>query len=318
MLKRKPEEGDLVTSAEAFGQLVKDIRETTGMSQDKVAIQVPCDRSQIARVELGTRVPHGDLILAVDRILDTGGLLLRLWSKINWYPVIEHPDWFKRRARMDAEALALRVYQAALVPGLLQTEDYIEALFKLADLDGEGSVRERVAARWSRQLRWVSPDGPLLVVVLDESCIRRVVGSRAIMREQCRRLLALGQQPNIIIQVLPFNGVSVDRPNVSMSLITLPDGDQWVYSESLDRGHFSDDPAVLAKHARTYDVLRAAALSASDSAALIREALEGYADDEQPRSERSDLGQEQLQREQRRRLCRGRRGPRLYGRRPRP
>ncbi|WP_408648995.1 hypothetical protein [Streptomyces poriticola] len=52
-------------------------------------------------------------------------------------------------------------------------------------------------------------------------------------------------------------------------MIEMPDGQRWVYSESLDRGHFSDDPAVFVRHSRTCDVLRADVLSASGSAALI-------------------------------------------------
>jgi hypothetical protein len=96
-----------------------------------------------------------------------------------------------------------------------------------------------------------------------------------------------------------------------MSLITLPDGHKWVYSESLDRGHFNDDPAVYARHSQTYDVLRADAPSARESAALISDVMEGYEHHGQARAERGDLDQEQLQRRQRRRLHRIR--PRIPG-----
>jgi transcriptional regulator with XRE-family HTH domain len=316
MLKRKPEVGELATSAETFGKLIKDLRETARMSQDAVAQLVPCDRSQIARVELGTRVPQADLVMALDRIFDTGGLLQRLCSQINWYSKVEHPDWFKRRAQMDAEAAIVREYGERVIPGLLQGTEYAETLF--AQVPSTGDDGKRTVARLSRALRYGGEDGPALLAVLDESCLRRVVGSRAVMHAQCKHLLEMGLRPNIRIQVAPFGAGQLILPNTPMSLITLPDGEQWVYSESLDRGHFSNDPAVFAQHSRTYDVLRADALSASDSAALIREAMEGYADDEEPRPQRSDLGQEQLQRQQRRQLHRGGRGPRLYGRTPRP
>ncbi|WP_329136102.1 helix-turn-helix domain-containing protein [Streptomyces sp. NBC_01476] len=316
MLKRKPEAGDLATSADTFGELLKDLRDTAGMSQAKLAAQIPCDRSQIARIEAGTRVPQKNLVETCDELLETGGLLIRLWRRINWYPVVEHPDWFKRRAAMDAEAVAVREYGTQVIPGLLQTEEYIRTLFSLAASDEDGNLNERVKARLSRQHRYLNdPEGPLLVVVLDESCIRRVVGGPAVMRDQCERLLTAGKQPNIRIQVVPFTESALTPATRPMSLITLPDGEDWVYSESLDRGHFTDDPKVLARHSRTYDVLRADALSASNSAALISEAMEGYGHHEHPRPERRKMGQKQLQRQQRRKLRRG--GPRLHGHRPR-
>ncbi|EST30616.1 hypothetical protein M878_18030 [Streptomyces roseochromogenus subsp. oscitans DS 12.976] len=87
----------------------------------------------------------------------------------NWYPQVEHPDWFKRRAEMDERALGLREYQERVVPGLLQGPGYAQALFSQ--------------------------------VARDESCLRNGVGSPEVMREQCAHLLSVGQRPNIRIQV---------------------------------------------------------------------------------------------------------------------
>ena len=152
--------------------------------------------------------------------------------------------------------------------------------------------------------------------MLDESCLRNMVGSPAVMRDQCAHLLSVGQRPNIRIQVAPASFSGLLRPNVSMSLIELPDGHRWVYSESLDRGHFNDDPAAYARHSQAYDVLRADALSARESVALISDAMKGYEQHEQARTLRGELDQEQLQRRKRRQLHRS--GPRFPRPRPRP
>ncbi|MCQ4046077.1 Scr1 family TA system antitoxin-like transcriptional regulator [Streptantibioticus rubrisoli] len=315
MGRRNGVTGQAATSGAVFGEVLRDARERAGWSQGKLAGEIPCDRSLITRIEAGSRVPDVGFAEACDRLLGTDGLLRRLWHRIDWYPVVEHPDWFRRRAQMDAVAVALREFQMQVVPGLLQTEAYARALFARVEPDEE-VVQERVLARMSRQQRFLNDDGPLLLAVLDESSIRRVVGGPDVMREQCAHLLAVGERPNIRIQVAPFTIAHLRPPNTSMSLITLPDGHEWVYSESLDRGHFSDDPAVIARHTRTYDLLRADALSTRDSAATICEAMEGYGDDDQLRPQRGDLAQEQLQRRQRRQLHRGR--PRHPRRRPRP
>ncbi|UZJ29941.1 helix-turn-helix domain-containing protein [Streptomyces endophytica] len=297
-----------------FGELLKHHREAAGLTQAALARKIPCDRSHVARIEAGTRVPQDAFAKHCDELLGTGGVLLRLWGRIDWYPEVQHPDWFERRAQMDALAVALREYQERVIPGLLQTEDYARALFSRVASGNE--VEERVQARLSRQQRFLMTAGPQYIVVLDESCLRNLVGSSAIMREQCAHLLNVQRHRNIRIQVAPAEFPELVRPNASMSLITLPDGHRWVYSESLDRGYFNDDPAVCVRHERTYDALRADALSARDSAALIGELMEGCERDGHGRSGHGDLDQEQPQRRQRRQLHRS--SPRYPRRRPRP
>ncbi|WP_407287681.1 DUF5753 domain-containing protein [Streptomyces sp. BP-8] len=298
-----------------FGEVLKHHREAALLTQAALAAKIPCDRSHVARVEAGTRVPQEAFAKACDELLDTGGVLLRLWGRIDWYPEVQHPDWFKRRAEMDAVAIALREYQERVIPGLLQTPDYARALFSRRSASAD-EVEERVRARLSRQQRFRADDGPLYVVVLDESCLRNVVGSPKLMRDQCAHLLSVGRRPNIRIQVAPAGIIGLARPRGSMSLIELPGGRRWVYSESLDRGHFNDDPAAYARHFQTYDVLRADACSPRESAALISDAMEGYEHHEQARTRRRDLDQEHVQRRQRRQLHRNR--PRYPRHRPRP
>ncbi|WP_105975048.1 helix-turn-helix domain-containing protein [Streptomyces geranii] len=316
MARRNAEDGSGagVSNAALFGEVLRHFREAAFLTQAALAAQIPCDRSHVAKVEAGISVPQDTFAKKCDELLGTGGVLLRLWKKVDWYPEVQHPDWFERRARMDGEAIALREYQERVIPGLLQAPTYAHALFsRIASGD---EVDERVRARLSRQPRFLADDGPLYVAVLDESCLRNTVGGPRVMRDQCAHLLSVGRRPNIRIQVAPADYSELLRPNVSMSLIELADGHRWVYSESLDRGHFNDDPAVFTNHSRAYDVLRADILSARESAALISDVMEGYGQHEQARTRRGDLDQEQLQRRERRQLHRS--GPRIPRRRPRP
>ncbi|WP_327688495.1 helix-turn-helix transcriptional regulator [Streptomyces tubercidicus] len=301
--RRNAASGPAANTAAVFGEVLKHFRELAGFTQQALSKKIPCDRSHVARIEAGARVPQDTFAKQCDELLGTGGVLLRLWGRIDWYPEVQHPDWFERRAEMDAKAVALRQYQAQVMPGLLQSEEYAWGLF--SGLAYSEKAEERVRARLSRQGRFLDAGGPLYVAVLDESCLRNVVGSAAVMRGQCAHLLAVGQRPNIRIQVAPAHRPALIRPKTSMTLITLPKGEQWVYSESLERGHFNDDPAVFARHSHTYDVLRADALSASESAALIGDFMERYGDHGQAPAEHSDMDQEQLQRPRRRGLHRG-------------
>ncbi|EFG64941.1 xre family toxin-antitoxin system, antitoxin component [Streptomyces sp. SPB074] len=287
-------------------------RTQSGVTQAELARALNVERSLVSEFESGDRVPDLKHAEDADAFLNAGGALVELWKETDWYPQVEHPDWFERRAWMDAEATSVHLYQAMLMPGLMQTPEYAEAL--LERFEEDKPMGERVQARMSRQARFRVPNGPILVAVLDESVLRNVVKSSEIMAAQCKYLLDMGQLPNVRVQVVPADSPRINRPDASMSLIALPDGTTTVYSESLDRGHFIVEPKLVAQHARTYDVLRADSLSAAHSTALIRDAMERYERHEAPRLVRRELDQEQLQRNQRRRL----RGNRTRLPRPRP
>jgi transcriptional regulator with XRE-family HTH domain len=301
MTRRNATGDGAVTTAVMFGNVLRHFRERAGLKQAELARQIPCDRSQVAKVETGLGVPSDVFVSKCDEVLDTGGLLLELWGKVDWYPDVGHPDWFEHRAQMDAECVALMQYQDRVIPGLLQTEDYARALF--ATEPEKDEIEDRVRARLSRQQRFFSPGNPpLYVALLEESCLRTVIGGADVMHDQLAQVLAAGKRDNIRIQVVPADKPGILRPITPMSLITLPEGHRWIYSESLERGHLTDEPARYARHAQTYDVLRADALSADESAALIGEFMKGY------RHHGHRVAQEQLQRVQRRQLHRSGRG----------
>lgn len=214
MVRRNAEDGSGtgVSNAALFGEVLRHFREAALLTQAALAQRIPCDRSHVAKVEAGTSVPQDTFAKACDELLSTGGVLLRLWKKVDWYPEVQHPDWFARRAQMDAEAVALREYQEQVVPGLLQAPGYAHALFSQISTGNE--VEERVRARLSRQPRFLADDGPLYVAVLDESCLRNAVGSPEVMRDQCAHLLGVGRRPNIRIQVVPTGLLGLCHPRV--------------------------------------------------------------------------------------------------------
>ncbi|MER8182220.1 Scr1 family TA system antitoxin-like transcriptional regulator [Kitasatospora sp. NPDC094015] len=262
---------------ESFAWLLRDLIADAGETATSVARRIPCHPSLISRIESMDRVPQRDLAERCDAILATGGRLARAWDEVAWYAEVEHPDWFRRYAAMEAEAVHLRQYQVSLISGLLQTSDYAAALFRAQNEDAdEDQIAEYVAARLSRQHRFLSGvDAPALAVVLDEAAIRRVVGGPRVMRAQLAHLLNVGQRPNITLQVAPFDLGERTRSGTTFTIVTLPEGARWVYSESIAGGHFTCDPDQLARRTRAYDRLTADALSVSDSARLIRRVMEG-------------------------------------------
>ncbi|MGW8969798.1 helix-turn-helix domain-containing protein [Streptomyces platensis] len=53
--RRNAESGPAATNAAVFGEVLRHFREAAGYTQEELANKIPCDRSQVARVEAGTR-----------------------------------------------------------------------------------------------------------------------------------------------------------------------------------------------------------------------------------------------------------------------
>jgi len=316
MSQRNGSTGEADTPGALWGRQLKRARMAQGFTQAKLAVGLGFSRTTLGMYETGKDVPTREVAEKCDDQLQTGTQLADMWDDTNWYPLTTlHPDWFQRRADMDAKLTRLCEFAVGPVLGLLQTEEYAHALFGRRYPEMPNDVEANVIGRLDRQRRYFAPAGPLLIVVMDEGCLRRVIGGPGVMARQLDRLLEVGALPNVRLHVLPF-GLDIEQPDTSMSLITMPNGREWLYSESLTRGYLTDDPKTVARYARSYDLLRADVLSARESVALIREAREGH-QHEHPQPERRPLAQKQLQRSQWGQLHRN--SPRIHPRsRPRP
>ncbi|MEV8324368.1 Scr1 family TA system antitoxin-like transcriptional regulator [Kitasatospora sp. NPDC056731] len=277
MTRKKFTNPNLRSSAGAvFGAVLKQLRESKGMSQGQLAVLIPCSRPHISRIEAGTRNPQEDFVLAADRLLETGGQLIDLWKEIDWYARVEHPDWFRRYAGYENKASKIGEFQVALISGLLQTEKYARALLGSGDAAGNPElVEELVASRIARQHRLTAPGGPLLMVVHSEAALHSLIGGPEVMYEQLGHLLTVGRMPNVVIQIAPFSLGERIPFDTLVSFLTSPDGRTRLYSESLDQGHFIEDPMEVQRKQRAYDLLQANALSPRESADRIRSVREG-------------------------------------------
>lgn len=108
---------------------------------------------------------------------------------------------------LETAAASVRSYEPLVIPGLLQTPAYAAAVIaETIPQAAAAQIAVRREVRLRRQFRTRHPARCFrLRVVLDESALRRVVGSPAIMREQLERLNYLSTQPYITVQVLPHS-----------------------------------------------------------------------------------------------------------------
>jgi transcriptional regulator with XRE-family HTH domain len=298
--------------AALFGSQVRRLRLTAGLTQAQLGARTHVVSTRITQVERSSGAkPTQELARALDIALGADGLLVELWPHVQREAF---PDWSRTFMAYAAQAAAIRQYTAHVVPGLLQTEEYARALLSVGlSLESEEQLEERLAVRLERQKRLATPDRPQLNVILDESVLRRPVGSDDVMRRQFAHLLKAAAGPHITVQVLPFAAGAHDMLGGSLTLLTLPNGSEVAYTEGAHHGQLFEDPTDVERFAVAYDRLGAAALPPFMSLDMIRSAMEDdYRGANLPsRSARRRLAKEQLQQSGGRQLRRGgRRAPR--------
>ncbi|MFJ3963056.1 Scr1 family TA system antitoxin-like transcriptional regulator [Streptomyces sp. NPDC090036] len=260
-----------------LGAELRVARERAGMSQAELGERLFVSGSFIGQLEAGTRRMHLEFARQIDEILGTDGFFVR-----NCEAAAEskYPDHFAEAAEAEARATAIREYAPQLIPGMLQTDAYARAVFRAYQpTAAEGVIEDLVDARLARTALLSDATTPMLWCVLGEAALRCNVGGPAVMAEALRRIAALIHSHRILVQVLPFSAGAHAAMGGSLQLLAFEDAPPLAYIQGNGTGQLFDDPAIVARHALTYDLLTATALSPSDSLALIESVAKGYEHD---------------------------------------
>lgn len=148
-------------------------------------------------------------------------------------------------------------------------------------LDGE--VEEKVSARMARaQLFERDHHTPEYWAILHELLITDPILPPVEMAEQLHRIVELAERRRITPQLVLRKHGPHPFMSGSAMIMTFPDAPPLFYTESLHSGDTVDDIALVEEYRRSYDRLRAVALSPEASLAMIKAAAEDYRNGEQP------------------------------------
>ena len=263
------------------GGALRRSRENVGYAREDAARVLECDRSKISRIETGQRgIRPKELreLLTEYAVPDSEqAALLAIASRGGpagwWHPYADAlPGADLDYVIMESAASEIMTYEAQVVPDLLQTDDYARALAAAEPGYATGEQREEaVAAKAMRRRAALS--GRRLRVVLGEGALRQAVGGPGVMAGQISHLIRLiDDLPGLTLQVLPFSaGAHAAAGSASLAILRFPDAPSLgvVHLEALTGGVYLDSPEDVARYVRAFTLLRAAALSASDSARLL-------------------------------------------------
>jgi hypothetical protein len=270
-----------------LGRLLKQLREQAGFSLMAAAEELEFSRARMYRVEGGEVSLRRVDVLAMCRFYSANdqisevlvGLARESKAKGWWHAYGDVvPGWFELYVGMETAASRLRQYEPGLIPGLLQTPEYAEAVFRTwPDMD-ETAVQQAVAVRLERQQLLIRrrPKPPVLDVILDEGVLRRTISNVDGMQRQLALLANISQKPGISVRVLPASAgphrasttgsfVILDFPVVG----TTGPEPTTIYSESLTGALYLDKPREVELYDDVWRTLEQVALDRRESDDLI-------------------------------------------------
>ncbi|MEU3630990.1 MULTISPECIES: helix-turn-helix domain-containing protein [Streptomyces] len=255
----------------AFGQSMKTLRMRAGLEREEFGRRIGYSASTVASFEQGRRIPSPRTIEQADEVLGAGGLLA-LWKE--QVERAQYPARFQGMAKLEKEAIELLMYDALIINGLLQTEEYMRALLAMRRPPlAQETIDQRVTARLARQDIFDRQPAPLLGFVMTEAVLRQRYGSRDVLRGQLEHLLLIGQKRNVEIQVMPLDCEDNAGVNGPFTVVTRKDGRKFVYSEAHAISTLEADPEQSALAAARYGIIRSQALSPRESSQFIERLL---------------------------------------------
>jgi len=268
-----PEEIGPYVRRKLLGRQLRQFRDQAGIHQEAAAKYAGMKGASISRIENGKQAILPRTVRLLCQCYDIGAptidMLMRQAEESNdraWYTMYSDtvPSWVESFLGLETEAAEVWTYEAELVPGLLQTPDYVRAVASAAQLDStDADIQRSVDLRLARQRRLASDRPPRLHSVLNEAVLMRPVGGPSVMAAQVHHLLETSQQNNITIQMLAFGAGEHVAMTGAFTMLRFPDELEMnaVFLEHDHGATSAERPADLARYSRMFDRLVSRALS---------------------------------------------------------
>jgi len=263
------------------------LREVTGLTQDEAAERIGKAGNKISRVEsgkIGIDKTDLDALLELYEASEKDQLwcreLARLAKPKRGRPSSETtlylgPRWFRAFRDLETDASEIMEVGTEIVPGILQTDSYIRAMFDAQGVDpADRIVEDTLRVRADRRELLTGENAARFGFVLSESALRRRIGDAAVMGEQLRHLAEVAMLPNVTLQVIPFDSRSYEHLSTNFTLFRFGHevANDIVYLEMYsDAAYLDKPPETVRRYAELFGRLQV------ESRHLLEDVAVGYA-----------------------------------------
>ncbi|MEV1045948.1 helix-turn-helix transcriptional regulator [Streptomyces sp. NPDC049916] len=257
--------------ARMVAEMARTLRVQRGWTQEQEGKEIGYSAAAISAMETCAQPASDAMLVELQRVFGNG---TRIFDTARQYMRMERlPEQFKDYALLEEAALSLQLFATNVIHGLFQTEAYARALIggghpPLSD----ARVEELVQLRMARTVLFDRDPLPMIEIIIDESVLRRVIGSDEIMREQLLHLVECARRRNVTLLVLPLDAGKYGEyagARGEMNMVETPDHEHLVYLEVQDESLLISDPAKVSTYAQRYAKIRSQALGPRESLDLI-------------------------------------------------
>ncbi|MFF8379709.1 helix-turn-helix domain-containing protein [Streptomyces sp. NPDC015661] len=271
-----------------LGQELRKLREAKNMTAEQVAERLLVSQSKISRLENGRRsISQRDVrdlcgVYEVEdeRMVDSLMQMAKDSRQQGWWHAFGDIP-YSVYIGLETDAESLRMYESQIIPGLLQTPAYAEAVISGAMPESTAAdIEKRVTVRTRRQERIRDEERPLrLWAVIDEGALHRIVGSRQLMVEQLEHLIEQSHLPHVTVQVIPFEMGAHPGISGQYSILEFPDtsDSSVVYIEGVTSDLYLEKAQDVGKYSVMYEHLRAQALNVEQTREFISKMAKKHA-----------------------------------------
>jgi len=265
-----------------LGDELRRLRETcTGLSGHRLAEKLGWDPSKVSTIEHGkARASEIDLVqylTTCGKDVDFYENFKRRYQYAFDEYVVQVSGELRTVAMAESTAKTITSYSPQAIPGLLQTPEYADGIYRMTGIVPEDRIPTLVRFRTDRQSILRRHDRPTCLFYIHEHALRLQAGSHRIMEAQYTRLLFRTHAVRI---------VPADAPMAASGCVL------WeyekvkpvVFSETNLAKVFVQDPGAIARTRLLFDRLDQVALSAEQS----RSKLAKYVS--RPREDLDDSG----------------------------
>ncbi|WP_052230203.1 helix-turn-helix transcriptional regulator [Streptomyces sp. CT34] len=271
-------------AGEMLGEELRRYRELRGLTLKDVAPVIRGSTSKVSRLERGESPPKARDVYDLARYYGLSDAQMRVVEQLlaqtnnqEWYEQFADvtPDYLRRLIRLEGRADWITIFENQVVPGLLQTRAYAEAMVRLVRPDDpEDVVMRIVMLRLRRQ--FILGQGRRLTLLLDETVLDRCRGNAQVMYEQMEHLVTAAKSDKVNIRLLNKDCV---LPPYPFTLLNFPAGgpSELAYVEHVNSATYATQRKALDGYHKWLTLMHDAADSMKASLTKLQAAVERYA-----------------------------------------
>ncbi|WP_216900978.1 helix-turn-helix domain-containing protein [Nocardia alni] len=273
---------------EAFGERLRNLRKDAGLTGRQLSELAGWHSSKVSKIEYGRQTPTDDDVRvwcihtnSGDQVPDLIANLRNVETAYLEQKRMRLPHRQKHSIATEAKTSLMRWYEPMVVPGLLQTPPYAEAILRMVlDFydDPPGDLEPSLAARLERQ-QVLYRGNHRFYFIIAEQVLHTPVGDPDTMLEQMDRLLTAMSLPRVVLGIMPTTADYRTPVNNFIMFDT-----RMVQVETISAALTITQPSEIALYDKAFHRLKDLAVHGQDARTMIAAAMDELRSDHDPRT----------------------------------